>query len=246
MAQFSDTTALTGKNGIIQKIELTTGLGDGGISGNAILLSQVTGIVNDWLGKMTGDLLQADGRYEWDDTNYTDQPIATFNLVADQTGYSFTEDDNASQILDVTRVEVKNAASGDWIKLRPIDQREISQGYTEWKESSGIPQYFDFIGTVLTIFPASSYASTNGAKVWFKREPSYFAYNDTTKEPGFCTPFQEILWLGPSLDLGIQDKAKALWTEKRLIDARANLIEFYSRRGKYEQPRIVGQVRSSR
>jgi hypothetical protein len=243
VAQFSDTT---NKNGIIQKIEFITGLGDAAISGNSTLLKQFTGLVNDWLGVMAGDLLQVDGRYEWDDTNYTDQPIATFSLVADQAGYSFMEDANSAQILDITRVEVKNAASGDWIKLRPIDQREISQGYTEWMESSGIPIYYDFIGTVLTLFPASSYNSTDGAKVWFKREPAYFDSTDTTDEPGFCTPFQKILWLGPAYDYSVLSGKPNVALRQEIELERERLREFYSRRGKYEQPRLVGQVRSSR
>lgn len=242
MAQFSDTT---NKNGIIQKIEFLTGLGDAGISGNAILLKQVTGFVNDWLGLMVGDVLQCDGRFEWDDTNYGDQPVATFDLVADQTSYSITEDDNSAEILDVTRVEVKNAASGDFYKLKPIDQREISEGYTEWMEASGIPQYFDWNGSVLTLFPASSYASTNGAKIWFKREPSYFASTATTKEAGFASPFQKILWLGPAYDYSLSSKPNDRLRQEAEAE-RERLREFYSRRNKYEQPRMTGQVRSSR
>jgi hypothetical protein len=242
VAQFSDTT---NKNGIIQKIEFLTGLGDAGISGNAILLKQVTGFINDWLGVLAGDVLQVDGRYEWDDTNYGDQPIATFNLVADQTGYSITEDDNAAEILDITRVEVKNAASGDFIKLLPIDQRDIHQGYTEARESSGIPQYYDWIGSVLTLFPASSYNSTAGAKIWFKREPSFFASTDTTKEASFASPFQKVLWLGPTYDYSLSSEPNDRLRQEVELE-RERLREYYSRRNKYEQPRIIGRVRSAR
>lgn len=244
MAQFNDTT---NQNGVIQKIEFITGLGSAGISGNSTLLKQMTGLVNDWLGIMVGDILQCDGRYEWDDTNYGDQPIATFNLVADQTQYSVTTDDNSAEILDITRVEVKNSATGDWIKLRPIDQRDIQQGFTEWREASSIPQYFDWNGSVMTLFPASSYNSTNGAKIFFKREPSYFASTDTTKEASIGSPFQKILWLGPSYDYALQSGRGNLNALRQEIELeRERLREFYSRRNKYEQPRITGRVRSSR
>lgn len=243
MADFNNTTT---KTGIVQKIEFLTGLGDAGVSGNAILLKQVTGFVNDWLGVMVGDILQSDGRYEWDDTNYGDQPIATFDLVADQTGYSITTDDNSAEILDILRVEVKNSASGDWIKLKPIDQSDIHEGMTEFRDASGIPQYFDFTGSVMTLYPASSYASTGGVKVFFKREPSYFASTDTTKKASIGSPFQKILWLGPSYDLSLQSGKPNNALRQEVEMERERLREFYSRRNKYEQPRMTARVRSSR
>ncbi len=38
---------VTEKNGIIQRVEMLTGMGDGAISGDAVLLKQVTGLVNE-------------------------------------------------------------------------------------------------------------------------------------------------------------------------------------------------------
>lgn len=236
----------TDKNGILQKIEFLTGVGDAGISGNATLKAQITGLINDWLGVIVGDLLQVDGRFQFDDTNYSDQPIATFNLVSGQQGYSFTEDENLNQILDITRVEVQDSA-GNWTLLRPIDQSQIGIGYTEFLENGSIPLYFDWIGSVLNVFPSPNYSATNGVKVFFKREGSFFATSDTTKEPGIASPFQKILWLGPSYDYGLangKDNTNALRQEIEL--ERERLREFYSRRNKYEQPRLVGRVRSSR
>ena len=243
MTQFNNTTT---KAGIIQKIEFFSGLGDSAISGNSILLNQMTGLVNDWLGVMVGDILQCDGRYQWDDTNYSNQPIATFDLVLGQQGYSFFQDDDGNQILDVTRVEVKNAASGDWVLLKPIDQQEIREGYDEYLEGNGIPVYYDFIGTVLNVFPAPSYSSSAGAKVFFKREPNYFASDQTSNEPGIATPFQKILWLGPAYDYLLAQGRPNDRLRQEVEAERERLREFYSRRNKYEQPRISGRVVSSR
>ncbi len=243
MADFNNTTT---KSGILQKIEFFTGLGDTGVSGNAILKAQMTGFVNDWLGVMVGDVLQVDGRFQWDDTNYTDQPVATFSLVQAQRSYSFTEDEDLNQILDVTRVEVMDE-SGTWTRLEGIDQNQIQQGYDEFRKGDGIPRYYDWNGTVLNLFPASNYASTNGCKVWFKREGSFFTTSDTTKEPGFASPFQKILWLGPSYDFGLANgKPNTAVLRQEIELERERLREFYSRRNKYEQPRITGHVRSSR
>ena len=56
--QFSDTT---NKNGIIQQIEFRTNLGDTGISGDATLLKQFTGQINDAYMKAVGIIIAADG-----------------------------------------------------------------------------------------------------------------------------------------------------------------------------------------
>lgn len=243
MADFNNTTT---KNGIIQKIEFITGLGDGAISGNATLLKQFTGLVNDWYGHLVGDIIQVDGRFEFDDIGFGDQPIATFNLVADQQGYSITEDADLAQILDITRIEVKNASDGDWVLLRPIDRTNIPVALGEYKNTSGIPSEFDVIGSVVNLYPAPSYSSTAGGKIYFKREANYFASTDTSQEPGILTPYQKVLWLGPAYDYSVMNGKPNQALRQEIELERERVREFYGRRNKYEQPRLSGAVRSSR
>ena len=46
---------------------------------------------------------------------------------------------------------------------------------------------------MITIYPSANYASTDGLKVYYDREAVEFATDDTTKTPGFASPYHEIL-----------------------------------------------------
>jgi len=243
MIQFSDTT---NKNGLIQLAEHYTGLGDAGISGNATILKQMTGLVNNWYGIVISDILNADGRWEYDDTNHTDQPTITTALVSGQQDYTLTVDDNSAQVLEITRVEVKDA-SGNWTLLSPIDQRDIPTAYTEHQDATGVPNQFDVIGSTINLFPIPSYSQAASLKVYFKREGSYFTSNDTTKKPGFASPFHIILAMGAAYDWGVgKGKANISSLRQEIEQRRAELIAFYSRRNKFEQPTMKAIRRSSR
>jgi hypothetical protein len=243
MINFSNTTD---KNGLIQYVEYYTGLDDGDISGNPTLLKQVTGLINNWYGIVIGDILNADGRWEYDDTNHTDQPVITTALVAGQKDYTLTIDDNSAQVLEILRVEIKDTA-GNWILLKPIDQRDITMGYNEFMEESGIPRYFDVIGATINLFPTPNYSQDASLKAHIKREGSYFASTDTTKKPGFASPYHIILALGAAYDFGLaKGKANVQALRQEIEQRRAELVAFYSRRNKFEQPTFRAKYRSSR
>ena len=79
---FNDTT---NKSGIIQDCEFWLFSGNyGQISGSADLLNQFTALSNRALDSITNSILESDDRWEYDDTTYTDYPIATANLVNGQ------------------------------------------------------------------------------------------------------------------------------------------------------------------
>jgi len=204
MIQFSDTS---NKTGLIQLVEQYTGMGDANISGNSTYLKQVTGLVNNWYGIVISDILNADGRWEYDDTNHPDQPTITTALVSGQQDYTLTVDDNSAQVLEITRVEIKDSA-GNWTLLKPIDQRDIPIAYAEHQETTGVPDQFDVIGSTINLFPAPNYSQAASLKVFIKREGSYFASTDTTKKPGFASPFHIILAMGAAYDWGL-GKGKA-------------------------------------
>ena len=79
--QFSDTTNL---NGLIQRCELLTGLGDTGISGDATLLKHFTSLINQTYHKVVTMILQSQDEWDFDDKNHTDYPILTTDLVVSQ------------------------------------------------------------------------------------------------------------------------------------------------------------------
>ena len=76
--------------------------------------------VNYGYEQVIGWIINADGTWQWDDTNYTNFPIGTLTLTAGTGRYSFND-----RLLQLEEVQVRNSA-GDYIILDPIDQKEYS------------------------------------------------------------------------------------------------------------------------
>jgi energy-coupling factor transporter ATP-binding protein EcfA2 len=246
MLEFSNTTT---QIGLIQKCEIFTGLGKTGISGNSDLLKQFTGLLNDEYGDFVAEAIESDGRFQYDDSNHTKQPAATFSLVADQSEYLFTTDEQGNQILRLGYISVKDA-NGDWIDLVPFDRWKNGMGlaYDEFMSESGTPQAFDIQdGTGVKLFPAPNYSSSGGGKVYFQREPDYFASTDTTQKPGLPGPFHIGLAYGAaSVWLASKNKAKSEFYDTKKERILEKLRNFYSTRNRFEQKKMRGRRRSSR
>ncbi len=240
---FSDTVA---KTGIIQQIEFRTLLGDAGISGDATLLKQVTGMVNDYYMKAVGIIIGADGRWRWDDTNIDNYPSATTDLDTDRHDYIVMSSapDTDQDWLEVERVECKDS-SGKWYTLRPRNLRGVGTSITEDRTVSGTPTYYDFDGVSIWLDQAPSYDSTDGLKVWFNRAPIEFISTDTTKRPGFNTLFHEYLVLGPvyiwrdSNQVGDSEK-----TQRDLAKMEKDMAKYYGNRGQYEVNKLARPYKS--
>lgn len=182
--EFSNTTD---KNGLIQTCEMNL-FGDspfGKISNNPDRLAMFTALLNDAYGRLVIIALMADNSWQFDDNNYTDFPIATTNLVANQADYTL----NTDQII-IEQVEVLDPTGQVWMAVPEGDERK----FAEFKISES--QYFNNVaaipifhikkGNSIVFMPTPSYSITQGIKVRFKRPPSYFVKTDTTKKPGFA------------------------------------------------------------
>lgn len=204
--QFSDTT---NKNGIVQTIEFWTNLGDAGISSNPTLLKVITSRVNEAFDRLMPLLLSYSDYPRWDDINHTDLPVAKFNLVSGQSNYSFTEDDNNLDVLNITGVRVlQSASAAEYLTLKrmTLDDERAADAIDPNPSVSGIPTHFLERGNVIFLYPEPNYSATNGIKALFEREQSYFASTDTTKEPGIPKPFHGLLPLYAAHDWLIVNK----------------------------------------
>lgn len=173
----------------------------------------------------------ADGLWQWDDDRYTDFPIGVATLVDSQNDYGF-----ASDVLDVERVGVLNTAGNEYF-LDPLDPSEFSVPLTEIYKTDGEPRYYDKQGSSLILYPAPKTGSvtlTNGLKVYFKRTASVFVtadQTDTTKKPGFASPFHHILAYKAAVPYCLEFKPKRLpmlYTEIERL--KQGIIEFYGAR----------------
>lgn len=197
---FNDTST---KAGLVQKCELYTNLGDAGITGNSTLLYQFTGLINDAFDNLMPFLLSWGSVLKWDDSNHTDLPIGTTNIVSGQSDYTIAQDDNSLDILNITSVKVlPNANSTQYMDL---DEISLESYYATWAISPsstdvGTPVCWLKRGNTIHLFPQPNYNATAGIKIFFESEQSYFVYTDTTKKAGIPKPFHVMLALYASLD----------------------------------------------
>lgn len=221
MTQFSDTT---NNSGLIQRCEFTL-FGDNGfgeISGNTNRLQAFTNLLNSSLDKVTNLIMQCDGRWQYDATNYTDLPIGRTDLVAGQQDYGLS-----ATHLKIVRVEVLDA-QGIWVKLEPVDVNEIEDsGMVDYLNTPATPRYYDTQGESIFLYPKpqTGYvtlgSSTGGLKLYFQRGSSYFDITDTTKEPGFASTFHRLVERWACYDYALNRQipiAKALRDEITILE----------------------------
>ena len=194
--------------------------------------------INEWYKKAVSWIWQATGTWEYDDSNYSDFPIATADLVDAQQDYTLP---STAQKID--RVEVLSS-TGDYFLIKPIDKSMIKgQAMSEFYETAGFPKYYDLVGSSLLLYPkpaSGNVTTTAGLKVYFTRDIGVFNSSSTTTEPGFAEPFHRILSLGAALDYAI---ARRMWDRVNPLKAQLNelkveLQEFYGNRHRDMKVRI--------
>lgn len=245
---FSDTTH---KNGLVQLCEAWCGFNDGDISGNATLLAQFTGWMNLGLDDIWGIILPASGLWELDDSNYTDYPFITTNLVSGQRDYSFTTDGSGNVILDIYRVMVADPA-GTYHEIYPVNQQTATSktgnsidtsSFINGLNTSGTPTRYDKTGNGIFLDVIPNYNSTNGLKVFINREASYFTVADTTKKPGFAGLYHSYPALYASeMYAGIKSLANLKKLNADKIAMRREVEEYYSNRAKDTANRLLFNV----
>jgi len=198
--QFSNTTT---KGGIIQQIESNCGFNDGDISGNSVLLAKFTAEVNLALDRALSIIFKSDGTWQFDDSNHTDSPFITTDLVSGQRAYSFTKDGSDNLILEIFKVLVMDE-DGVYQEIDPVDQqmsknsRVNVDSFVDGQDETGTVTRYDKTGNAIYLDKIPSYSKTDGIKMLISREGSYFSTTDTTKKPGILGLYHEYLALVPS------------------------------------------------
>lgn len=222
---FSDPT---GGQGIVQEIDFLVNT-----DSVKFPIEDKTRIINRWYEREAGRILETDGRWQFDDTNFTTLPIATTNLVSGQQDYSF-----AVRFLRIDRMEIQDT-NGNWRWLQPLDQNDVRrQSLTELGNQTGVPLNYDKLADSVFLYPRPNYNATSGLKAYFQRSADLFATTDTTKEPGFASIFHKLLCLGPAVEYAKANglnNAKISMYEKEIEIMENDLKEFYGKRSKDEQ-----------
>lgn len=152
--------------------------------------------INAWYNKIHTMILSSQDEWDFDDSNKTDFPILTANVVASQQDYALP-----TNAIRIKRLEITYDNS-TWYKAEPFDISERGLA-TDTTSISGAfttsePKY-DLIGRSLLLYPIPTSAITNGLKIWIDRTVSEFSSSDLTTgtvSPGFDSQWHDILVLG--------------------------------------------------
>ena len=183
--------------------------GDGGATPDTTTMpiKTFTRNANMALDRCTMLALKCDGIWQFDDSNQTGELLdVSSNLVSGTQKYAMSV-----TWLKIGKVRTKDAA-GNWITLIKRDRRQFSDA--QLTAPTGTPTFYDIMGGYIYLYCAPNYSSTGGLEIQFERGPSYFVYTDTTKTPGFASPFHRLVSL-----MAAQDFADA-----NDMDARSNKI----------------------
>lgn len=227
--QFSDAA---GSQGIVEDIDWLVDS-----DSTSYPIAHKTRNINAWLDRVSALILQADAKWEWDDTNQSDLPIGTTALTAGQQDYGID-----STYLKIRKVAIKDT-NGDLFYLDPMDEADL-RGYPELLDSgraTGKPTKYALVGNSIVLDVAPDYTQAAGLKVYFQRNVSYFTVSDTTKTPGFAPMFHRILSYGPALDYAVKQdyqETKKNDLKQKIAQLEAGILNFYANRDQDLKPHL--------
>lgn len=192
---------------------------------------------NNAVEHVVGLINRADQRWQFDDFNQTDLPIATATLTSGQQDYALS-----SAFLTVDRVEIKDT-SANWHLLTPIDQqllkRDRATAMAAYQPTNGTPLEYDVASTSVFLYPIPNYTQASSLKVYFTRGPVAFLTSDTSAQPGFPSIFHELIPLWVAYDYAI---ANALPTASGFMASiqlkEKGLADFYQLRQRDIRPKF--------
>lgn len=196
--QFNDTDT---KNGLIQRYERHTQLGDGVVSGDTDILKQATVDINETIYDITSELIVSDDNFEWDDPYKTDYPIATTPLVAGQRDYQF----DSISFLKLKRVDISWDGT-NFYRATPFDSGSYMEGLgnddqVDRNFSRTEPMY-DPKAFGFWLYPratADDVTSGGVARIEYQRAYDEFVDTDTTAVPPIDRPFHDLIAIGAAL-----------------------------------------------
>jgi hypothetical protein len=214
--QFNDTT---NKNGLIQRIEDYTNLGDGVISGDSTLLKKVTADVNETVYDLTTELMLLQDSFDWDDPYKTDYPIATTSLVANQRDYQF----DSISFLKLKRVDISYDGV-NYYRATAFDSASFEDGLGNDSTTDALfdktKPHYDPKAFGFWLYPmADATDVSNGGKIRIEYSRGHTEYDptDTDKEPPIDRPFHDLIAMG----------AAAKWAIRKSEPNAGNLLSLY-------------------
>ena len=187
---FSDTTLAT--IGLIQRCESLCSIGNGGISGDSVLLKQFTGYINSAYDKMVMAEMSVDKNRKYDDYNYSDLNDAPITMVLSQADYSIPVAVTSANVATFLRLKgVYFIANGVRTYLTPMS------GTDTLTTTAGEPTKYQLNGkSIVFQCPLNAATLTKYGSVFhveFQRVPDAFLSTDTTQQAGILGTYHELI-----------------------------------------------------
>lgn len=201
--------------------------------------------INEWIYKIETMILDSQDDWDIDDSNNTNYPIATTNLVAGQRDYTFPVTLGITQIkrVDVTYDGVT------WVKCTEMDSSMIKDNignddYVDNTFSTAQP-YYDMKSNAIWLYPRPTSNVSNGLRIEYFRDFNIIDADDlssTSLEPGFDRAFHPMIAYGAAADwLMAKSKSNpslmssANYCLSKMQDYEVRLRKYYGRKNLDEQ-----------
>jgi len=201
--------------------------------------------INLALDRALSLIFSVGGTWQFDDSNHTDYPIITTDLVSGQRSYAFTSDGSSNLILEIYKVMVADS-NGLFREMTPVDQQAVNpnspSNYWDGLNTTGIPNTYDKTSNGIFLDPIPNYDRTAGLKIFINREASYFLTSDTTKKSGIAGLFHEYLALRPSYQYAFRNSLPNTAVLKAETTEMENaMMDYYKKREKDVIKRVTGK-----
>lgn len=207
------------------------------------VVADLTDDLNIAYNRVTSLIIQADGRWQWDDDNQltTDQgngvggqQNGTTALVANQQDYTFPV-----TYLKVNRIEILPNGGNFFYKLFPRDVQDPvwnSEFNGIDTTTKGAPMYYDITGHSVFLYPIPNYSQNASLKFYFQRGQIDFLTADVTTgtlTPGFASLFHDLLCYLVAYDYAVINLPQLAPDYFAVIQRKeADLKEYYAHRNK--------------
>lgn len=199
--------------------------------------------VNSALETCVGKIINTDGTWQFDDTNYTTTPVGKGDLTSGEISYSFND-----EFLDIEGVDILDTG-GTYRKIEPFDAAEMGVSFEEYfnitfngttySAPSGFPTHFDKQGDTIRLSYAPAAANTTltkGIRLRFKRTADIFTSAQVTtgtKEPGIASPYHQLVAYMAAIPYCMSYKKDRVPLYERKVDEMTkDMLRFYSKREK--------------
>jgi len=232
-------TGITEKPSLFEDVDFICGFADQTSGATAYPYADRLRNTNKWLYKFAIEAWKADGSWTFDDSNYTDLPIATNSLVNGQSDYTLP-----TSLLKIERVSYKNA-SGDYVDLEYLDKRTLPE---IGNDDAGLPTGYYLIGNSIFLTPkpdTSLLTATAGLRIYFKREIKELTKADAGTSLGIPESFIDFVSNGVSREYCVRnDMVRLKVIDTDIERLKIEIKKFFSKRQTSKNERMIGRYTS--